>query len=97
MGPAWMVVPVGRSVLVVARGSRWAQARWDATLPTPNLKQQPPCNVWAPPTPGAGCRPPLPCCHLSLAPREDGGRRQIEALICPASTCRMQLGVLWDQ
>uniref|UniRef100_A0A8C4PJZ2 Small G protein signaling modulator 1 n=1 Tax=Equus asinus TaxID=9793 RepID=A0A8C4PJZ2_EQUAS len=42
MGPAWMVVPVGRSVLVVARGSRWAQARWDATLPTPNLKQQPP-------------------------------------------------------
>nr|XP_023502718.1 small G protein signaling modulator 1 isoform X1 [Equus caballus] len=42
MGPAWMVVPVGRSMLVVARGSRWAQARWDATLPTPNLKQQPP-------------------------------------------------------
>ncbi|XP_015418309.1 PREDICTED: small G protein signaling modulator 1 [Myotis davidii] len=42
MGPAWMVVPVGRTMLVVARGSRWAQTRWDATLPIPGLKQQPP-------------------------------------------------------
>uniref|UniRef100_A0A8C3YR79 Small G protein signaling modulator 1 n=1 Tax=Catagonus wagneri TaxID=51154 RepID=A0A8C3YR79_9CETA len=42
MGAAWMVVPVGRSVLVVARGSRWAQTRWDTTLPTSILKQQPP-------------------------------------------------------
>ncbi|XP_055260498.1 small G protein signaling modulator 1 isoform X2 [Moschus berezovskii] len=40
-GPAWMVVPAGRSVLVVARGSRWAQARWDTTLPTSRLKLQP--------------------------------------------------------
>ncbi|XP_065760527.1 small G protein signaling modulator 1 isoform X2 [Muntiacus reevesi] len=40
-GPAWMVVPAGRSVLVVARGSRWAQARWDTTLPTSRLKPQP--------------------------------------------------------
>ncbi|XP_059533191.1 small G protein signaling modulator 1 isoform X1 [Myotis daubentonii] len=42
VGPAWTVVPVGRSMLVVARGSRWAQTRWDATLPIPGLKQQPP-------------------------------------------------------
>ncbi|XP_047616471.1 small G protein signaling modulator 1 isoform X2 [Phacochoerus africanus] len=42
VGTAWMVVPVGRSVLVVARGSRWAQTRWDTTLPTSILKQQPP-------------------------------------------------------
>ncbi|EPQ09873.1 Small G protein signaling modulator 1 [Myotis brandtii] len=42
VGPAWMVVPVGRSMLVVARASRWAQTRWDATLPIPGLKQQPP-------------------------------------------------------
>ncbi|XP_036304722.1 small G protein signaling modulator 1 isoform X2 [Pipistrellus kuhlii] len=42
VGPAWMVVPVGRSVLVVARGSRLAQTRWGATLPIPGSKQQPP-------------------------------------------------------
>ncbi|XP_037673016.1 small G protein signaling modulator 1 isoform X1 [Choloepus didactylus] len=41
-GPAWMVVPAGQSMLVVARGSRWARARWDATLATPGLQQQPP-------------------------------------------------------
>ncbi|XP_068845727.1 small G protein signaling modulator 1 [Capricornis sumatraensis] len=39
-GPAWTVVPAGRSVLVVARGSRWAQARWDTTLPTSRLEPQ---------------------------------------------------------
>ncbi|XP_027812467.1 small G protein signaling modulator 1 isoform X1 [Ovis aries] len=39
-GPAWTVVPAGRSVLVVARGSRWAQTRWDTTLPTSRLKPQ---------------------------------------------------------
>ncbi|XP_011372951.2 small G protein signaling modulator 1 [Pteropus vampyrus] len=42
VGSPWMVVPAGRSMLVVARDSRWAQTRWDATLPTPGLKQQPP-------------------------------------------------------
>uniref|UniRef100_A0A8C9B2I8 Small G protein signaling modulator 1 n=1 Tax=Prolemur simus TaxID=1328070 RepID=A0A8C9B2I8_PROSS len=42
VGPAWMMVPVGRSMLVVARGSQWARAGWDATLPTPGLKEQPP-------------------------------------------------------
>lgn len=82
VGPAWMAVPVGQSVLVVARGSRWAQTRLDATFPTPGLKQQPPSNVWAPsPTPGVGCRPPLPCCHLNLCPSGDGSRRQIDALM----------------
>ncbi|XP_040319879.1 small G protein signaling modulator 1 isoform X5 [Herpailurus yagouaroundi] len=39
---AWTVVPAGRSVLVVARGSQWARARWDATFPMPGPKQQPP-------------------------------------------------------
>ncbi|XP_069414389.1 small G protein signaling modulator 1 isoform X2 [Ovis canadensis] len=39
-GPAWTVVPAGRSVLVVARGSRWAQTRRDTTLPTSRLKPQ---------------------------------------------------------
>ncbi|XP_055110228.2 small G protein signaling modulator 1 isoform X3 [Symphalangus syndactylus] len=42
VGPSWMMVPAGRSMLVVARGSQWEQARWDTTLPTPSLKQQPP-------------------------------------------------------
>ncbi|KAM5200103.1 small G protein signaling modulator 1 isoform 2-T4 [Hipposideros larvatus] len=42
VGPAWTVVPVGQSVLVVAKGSRWAQTRREATFPTPDLKQQPP-------------------------------------------------------
>lgn len=51
---AWTVVPAGRSVLVVAKGSQWARARWDATFPMPGLKQQPPCNVWATPTLGLG-------------------------------------------
>ena len=64
-----MVVPAGRSVLVVARGSRWAQASWDTTLPTSRLKPQPLSNVWAPLTPGTGRWPPLPCCHLSLGPQ----------------------------
>uniref|UniRef100_A0A2K6NH33 Small G protein signaling modulator 1 n=1 Tax=Rhinopithecus roxellana TaxID=61622 RepID=A0A2K6NH33_RHIRO len=42
VGPAWMMVPAGQSMLVVARGSQWERARWDATLPTPSLKEQPP-------------------------------------------------------
>ncbi|XP_007461189.1 PREDICTED: small G protein signaling modulator 1 isoform X3 [Lipotes vexillifer] len=42
VGPAWMVVPAGRSALVVARGSRWAQTKWDTTLPTSSPKPQPP-------------------------------------------------------
>nr|XP_055110228.1 small G protein signaling modulator 1 isoform X3 [Symphalangus syndactylus] len=42
VGPSWMMVPAGRSMLVVARGSQWEQARWDTTLPTPSLKEQPP-------------------------------------------------------
>uniref|UniRef100_A0A8C0D1P0 Small G protein signaling modulator 1 n=1 Tax=Balaenoptera musculus TaxID=9771 RepID=A0A8C0D1P0_BALMU len=42
MGPAWMVVPAGPSTLVVARGSRWAQTKWDTTLPTSSQKPQPP-------------------------------------------------------
>ncbi|KAB1255495.1 Small G protein signaling modulator 1 [Camelus dromedarius] len=42
VGPAWMVVPAGRSVLVVARDSRWAQTKWDTTLPTSCLKPQSP-------------------------------------------------------
>uniref|UniRef100_UPI00295402B3 small G protein signaling modulator 1 n=1 Tax=Panthera onca TaxID=9690 RepID=UPI00295402B3 len=42
VSPAWTVFPAGRSVLVVARGSQWARARWDATFPVPGLKQQPP-------------------------------------------------------
>ncbi|KAG8515061.1 Small G protein signaling modulator 1, partial [Galemys pyrenaicus] len=45
-GPAWMVVPAGRSTLVVARDGQWAWTRWDATLPTPGLKQQPPSNAY---------------------------------------------------
>uniref|UniRef100_A0A8C9KSC6 Small G protein signaling modulator 1 n=1 Tax=Panthera tigris altaica TaxID=74533 RepID=A0A8C9KSC6_PANTA len=42
VSPAWTVFPAGRSVLVVARGSQWARARWDATFPVPGPKQQPP-------------------------------------------------------
>uniref|UniRef100_A0A2I3HZF5 Small G protein signaling modulator 1 n=1 Tax=Nomascus leucogenys TaxID=61853 RepID=A0A2I3HZF5_NOMLE len=42
VGPSWMMVPAGRSMLVVARGSQWEQARWDTTLPMPSLKEQPP-------------------------------------------------------
>ncbi|XP_045881509.1 small G protein signaling modulator 1 isoform X1 [Meles meles] len=33
VSPAWMVIPAGRSVLVVARGGQWARTRWDATFP----------------------------------------------------------------
>ncbi|XP_021562674.1 small G protein signaling modulator 1 isoform X4 [Carlito syrichta] len=40
LGPAWTMVPAGQSMLVVARGSHWAQARWNAILPTPSLKEQ---------------------------------------------------------
>ncbi|XP_006877331.1 PREDICTED: small G protein signaling modulator 1 isoform X3 [Chrysochloris asiatica] len=42
MGPAWTMIPVGQSVLVVARGSWWAQARWNTSLLSPGLKEQPP-------------------------------------------------------
>ncbi|PNI97634.1 SGSM1 isoform 1 [Pan troglodytes] len=42
VGPAWMMVPAGRSMLVVARGSQWEPSRWDTTLPTPSPKEQPP-------------------------------------------------------
>ena len=83
-GPAWMVVPAGRSALVVARGSRWAQARWDTTLPTSRLKLQSLSNVWAPLTPGTGRRPPLPCCHLSPGPQGEMEAGKIDALHCLA-------------
>lgn len=78
--PARTVVPTSRSVLVVARGGQWARARWDTTFPVSGRKQQPPSNVWAPPMPGAGCWPPLPCCLLSLGPQDEGSRRQMDAL-----------------
>ncbi|XP_051691444.2 small G protein signaling modulator 1 isoform X3 [Oryctolagus cuniculus] len=42
VGPAWMMVPAGHSMLVVARGSTWARTRRDAILPTPGPKEQPP-------------------------------------------------------
>ncbi|XP_062943810.1 small G protein signaling modulator 1 [Cynocephalus volans] len=42
VGPDWMMVPGGQSMLVVARGTRWAQTRWDTTLPTASPKEQPP-------------------------------------------------------
>lgn len=83
-GPAWMVVPAGRSALVVARGSRWAQARWDTTLPTSHLKPQSLSNVWAPLIPGTGRRPPLPCCHLSPGPQGEMEAGKIDALHCLA-------------
>ncbi|XP_004843394.1 small G protein signaling modulator 1 isoform X4 [Heterocephalus glaber] len=41
IGPAWMMVPAGQSMLVVARSIQWAQARWDTALPTLGLKEQP--------------------------------------------------------
>lgn len=63
VGPAWMVVPVGRSVLVVARGSRLAQTRWGATLPIPGLKQQLPSNVWVSPFLGLGASH---LCHVVI-------------------------------
>ncbi|XP_032165895.1 small G protein signaling modulator 1 isoform X4 [Mustela erminea] len=40
--PAWMVVPAGRSVLVVARGGPWARTGWGTAFPRPGLMQQPP-------------------------------------------------------
>ncbi|XP_006890524.1 PREDICTED: small G protein signaling modulator 1 isoform X3 [Elephantulus edwardii] len=41
VGPTWTMVPAGRSVLVVARGSQWARARRNAAFPRPILKEQP--------------------------------------------------------
>ncbi|XP_058994873.1 small G protein signaling modulator 1 isoform X5 [Mustela lutreola] len=40
--PAWMVVPAGRSVLVVARGGPRARTGWGTAFPRPGLMQQPP-------------------------------------------------------
>ncbi|KAM6166372.1 small G protein signaling modulator 1 [Erethizon dorsatum] len=40
VGPAWMMVPAGQSMLVVTRRIQWAQARWDAAHPTLGPKEQ---------------------------------------------------------
>lgn len=63
MGPAWTVVPVGCSVLLVVNSSRWVQTRWDTTLPILGLKQQPPINVWAPSPLGLGAGH---LCHIVI-------------------------------
>ncbi|XP_073917296.1 small G protein signaling modulator 1 isoform X1 [Castor canadensis] len=42
VGPSWTMVPAGRSVLVVAKGTRWARARQDTAFPTPGLREKPP-------------------------------------------------------
>lgn len=42
VGPAWMMLAAGHSVLVVARGLQWAQTRGCQTIPTRSLKEQPP-------------------------------------------------------
>lgn len=74
MGPAWAVVPVSRSVLVVAWSSQWVQIRWDTTLPTLGIKQQPLHNI---------CLPPLPCGPLNPASKT---KHKLMPLGCPAST-----------
>lgn len=71
-------------MLVVARGSQWAQARRDTTLPTSRLKPQSLSNVRAPLPPGTGRRPPLPCCHLSPGPQGEMEAGKIDALHCLA-------------
>lgn len=78
IGPAWMMLAAGQSVLVVARGLQWAQTRGCLTTPTRSLKDHPPSNVWFP-FPG-GWVTPQPCAHLSLVPKEDGDRL---AALCP--------------
>ncbi|XP_076778541.1 small G protein signaling modulator 1 isoform X1 [Arvicanthis niloticus] len=42
IGPAWMMLAAGQSVLVVARGLQWAQTRGCLTTPTRSLKDHPP-------------------------------------------------------
>ncbi|XP_005344297.1 small G protein signaling modulator 1 isoform X2 [Microtus ochrogaster] len=42
IGPAWMMLAAGQSVLVVARGIQWGQTRGYLTIPTPSVKEQPP-------------------------------------------------------
>ncbi|OBS71375.1 hypothetical protein A6R68_00072 [Neotoma lepida] len=42
VGPAWMMLAVGQSVLVVARGIQWARTRGYLTIPTPSVKEKPP-------------------------------------------------------
>ncbi|XP_041911800.1 small G protein signaling modulator 1 [Arvicola amphibius] len=42
VGPAWMMLAAGQSVLVVARGIQWGQTRGYLTIPTPSVKEQPP-------------------------------------------------------
>lgn len=54
LGPAWMMLPAGQSVLVVARGIQWAQTRRCLTIPTRNMKEQPPSNVCFPFPQGLG-------------------------------------------
>lgn len=57
VGPAWMMLAAGQSVLVVARGIQWGQTRGYLTIPTPSVKEQPPSNVWFQvPFSRAGCR-----------------------------------------
>lgn len=57
IGPAWMMLAAGQSVLVVARGIQWGQTRGYLAIPTPSVKEQPPSNVWFQvPFSRAGCR-----------------------------------------
>lgn len=70
VGPAWMMLAAGHSVLVVARGLQWAQTRGCQTIPTRSVKEQSPSNVWFP-FPG-GWVTLQPCPHLRLVPKEDG-------------------------
>ena len=46
VGPAWMMLAAGQSVLVVARGIQWGQTRGYLTIPTRSVKEKPPSNVW---------------------------------------------------
>lgn len=72
IGPAWMMLAAGQSVLVVARGLQWAQTRGCLTIPTRSVKEQLPSNVWFPFT--RGWVTPQPCRHLSLVPKGDGDK-----------------------
>lgn len=92
MGPAWMVVPVGRSVLVVARDSQWAHARWDAIVLTANMKQQPPSNVWTPPlTLGRGAGHFSAMLSFESQSRRGERPRNLLTLLCwAACTCSIE-------